>query len=79
MNFTILINQLITGNLLLALELTNKLLDIEPAHQRALGNKQYYEKALDASVNSYLRKGDDETVEIVDETKSIKDDVCDTK
>lgn len=65
----------ISGNLLLALELTNKLLEIEPTHQRALGNKQYYQKALDSSINSYLRKGDDETIEYVDETKSIKDEV----
>lgn len=35
------------GNVKKALQLTNRLLDIIPDHKRALGNKIFYEKALD--------------------------------
>ncbi|CAH1991612.1 unnamed protein product [Acanthoscelides obtectus] len=34
------------GNISLALELTNKLLEMIPKHERALKNKEYYEKQL---------------------------------
>ncbi|RXG58866.1 Prolyl 4-hydroxylase subunit alpha-1 [Armadillidium vulgare] len=35
------------GNVKKALQLTNRLLDINPEHKRALGNKVFYEKAID--------------------------------
>lgn len=46
------------GNLALALDLTNKLLEIFPAHPRAVGNKEYYEDELQKGVTD-KRKGDD--------------------
>ncbi|EEZ97484.1 Prolyl 4-hydroxylase subunit alpha-2-like Protein [Tribolium castaneum] len=46
------------GNIPLALDLTNKLLEILPSHPRALGNKIYYEDELQKSVNT-KKKGDD--------------------
>ena len=36
----------VTGHLKEALQLTNELLEIVPFHQRALGNKKYYEDLL---------------------------------
>jgi prolyl 4-hydroxylase len=42
----------------LALDLTNKLLEIFPAHPRAVGNKEYYEDELQKGVTD-KRKGDD--------------------
>lgn len=48
------------GNIHLALDLTNKLLEILPSHSRALGNKVYYEEELQKS-SEYKRKGDDES------------------
>lgn len=59
----------------LALELTNKLLEIVPAHQRALGNKQYYESTMQTTPANYQRKGDDETTQIIDETMAVKEEV----
>ncbi|KAJ3641680.1 hypothetical protein Zmor_028164 [Zophobas morio] len=46
------------GNIRLALDLTNKLLEILPTHTRALGNKVYYEDELQKIVEE-KRKGDD--------------------
>ncbi|RZC35039.1 P4Ha N and/or 2OG-FeII Oxy domain containing protein [Asbolus verrucosus] len=46
------------GNIPLALDLTNKLLEILPSHPRALGNKVYYEDELQKTVE-VKRKGDD--------------------
>jgi hypothetical protein len=48
----------LSGNLALALDLTNKLLEIFPAHPRAVGNKEYYEDELQKGVTD-KRKGDD--------------------
>ncbi|XP_030756854.1 prolyl 4-hydroxylase subunit alpha-1 isoform X2 [Sitophilus oryzae] len=49
------------GNVALALDLTNKLLDILPTHQRALGNKIYYEGELKELEQNNIgrKKGDD--------------------
>lgn len=47
------------GNTPLALQLTNELLHIIPSHQRALGNKAYYEDAIEKIVVD-KRKGEDE-------------------
>lgn len=43
----------------LALDLTNKLLELNPHHPRAIGNKVYYESELQKTVKM-KRKGDDE-------------------
>lgn len=53
-----------SGNIPLALDLTNKLLEILPTHPRALGNKIYYEEELVKSSSDANRKGDDESEEI---------------
>ncbi|KAJ8977990.1 hypothetical protein NQ317_004535 [Molorchus minor] len=42
------------GNLPLALDLTNKLLEILPTHPRALGNKVYYEEEMEKTL---VKKG----------------------
>ncbi|KAK9754312.1 2OG-Fe(II) oxygenase superfamily [Popillia japonica] len=54
----------ILGHVELALHLTNKLLELIPTHEKAIGNKVYYEKII-AKSNSVQRKGDDETVIII--------------
>ncbi|XP_031337865.1 prolyl 4-hydroxylase subunit alpha-1 isoform X4 [Photinus pyralis] len=51
------------GNLPLALDLTNKLLEIFPAHPRALGNKGFYEEEME-KLNELKIKGDDESEDI---------------
>lgn len=52
------------GNIPLALDLTNKLLEIFPAHPRAIGNKIYYEEELEKSFSTIKKKGDDESEEL---------------
>ncbi|CAH1154904.1 unnamed protein product [Phaedon cochleariae] len=53
------------GNIPLALDLTNKLLEILPTHTRALGNKVYYEEEIEKSKESFIpKKGDDESDDI---------------
>ncbi|XP_018564257.1 prolyl 4-hydroxylase subunit alpha-1 [Anoplophora glabripennis] len=59
------------GNIPLALDLTNKLLEILPTHQRALGNKVYYEEEMEKAFSK--RKGDDDSEEIVEEGPHIHD------
>lgn len=54
----------VIGNIPLALDLTNKLLEILPTHPRALGNKVYYEDELVKSASTAKRKGDDDTEEV---------------
>ncbi|XP_050294384.1 prolyl 4-hydroxylase subunit alpha-1 isoform X2 [Anthonomus grandis grandis] len=51
------------GDVALALDLTNKLLDIIPDHGRALGNRVYYEDQLKTSEDTKTdrKKGDDES------------------
>lgn len=56
------------GNIPLALDLTNKLLEILPQHPRALGNKVYYEDELQRSIGP-KRKGDDGNETEEDEEK----------
>ncbi|CAH1970360.1 unnamed protein product [Acanthoscelides obtectus] len=51
------------GNINLALDLTNKLLEMVPTHERAKGNKVYYEEEIQKG--SYKKKGDDETDDII--------------
>lgn len=48
------------GNTPLALQLTNELLEIIPTHQRAIGNKAYYEEAIEKIVVD-KKKGEDES------------------
>ncbi|KRT80516.1 hypothetical protein AMK59_8778 [Oryctes borbonicus] len=50
------------GNTVLALDLTNKLLELIPSHSRALGNKIYYEDEI-AKTERRKRKGEDEVPE----------------
>lgn len=52
------------GNVALALDLTNKLLELTPTHTRALGNRQYYQdqlKEINQQDEVIKRKGDDES------------------
>lgn len=51
------------GNLPLALDLTNKLLEIFPTHPRAKGNKIYYEDELSKTKNEEKRKGELEDIQ----------------
>lgn len=48
------------GNVHLALDLTNKLLELLPTHQRALGNIVYYKSEIE-KLNNVKRKGEDES------------------
>lgn len=50
------------GNVALALDLTNKLLELIPTHSRALGNKVYYQDQLKEQEKDIVKKkGDDES------------------
>ncbi|GJQ82951.1 hypothetical protein Trydic_g5951 [Trypoxylus dichotomus] len=64
------------GNTLLALDLTNKLLELVPSHPRAIGNKVYYEDEI-AKTEGLKRKGEDEVpqapLEDYNEDKSAKE------
>ena len=45
-----------------ALSMTNELLDMVPAHQRALGNRAYYQEEIQKRTNESRRKrGEDGT------------------
>lgn len=58
----------------LALDLTNKLLELVPTHPRATGNKVYYENSIEKT-NLEQRKGDDGTdqvAEVITHPVSIK-------
>ncbi|XP_022906186.2 prolyl 4-hydroxylase subunit alpha-1 [Onthophagus taurus] len=66
------------GNVMLALDLTNKLLEIIPTHQRALGNKVYYEEAIQMT-NVEQKKGEtdaDTHQEFIDEGKILYEQLC---
>lgn len=56
----------------LALDLTNKLLELTPTHTRALGNRQYYQDQLKEIKHQEVvkRKGDDESKNV--ETNGVK-------
>ncbi|CAG9772637.1 unnamed protein product [Ceutorhynchus assimilis] len=60
------------GNIPLALDLTNKLLELIPEHTRAVGNKNFFEDQLKEVVQTKpaQRKGDDESAEV--ETAGVK-------
>ncbi|XP_018332040.1 prolyl 4-hydroxylase subunit alpha-1 [Agrilus planipennis] len=51
------------GDVPLALDLTNKLLEIYPNHPRAVNNKNYYESAL-AKTQGAHKKGDDNAYDV---------------
>ncbi|GLV45494.1 prolyl-4-hydroxylase-alpha EFB [Carabus blaptoides fortunei] len=51
------------GNTPLALQLTKELLEIIPTHQRAIGNKAYYEEAIEKIVVE-KKKGEDESADV---------------
>lgn len=54
-----------SGDIETALQLTNRLLSIDPHHERALGNKIYYENMIE-SAKSNKKLGDDEKEVVVD-------------
>ena len=64
-------NKRFVGNLPLALDLTNKLLELVPTHPRALGNKVYYEDAIH-NVNEVKKKGEEE---VNDDKPEVFDEV----
>jgi len=58
------------GNVPLALDLTNKLLELVPNHPRASGNKIYYESTLQKAERA-KKKGDDESEDVVKDTLAL--------
>lgn len=46
-----------------ALEMTNELLELQPNHQRAKGNKNWYETVL-RDENEINKRGDDSTADV---------------
>lgn len=65
-----MIDHFVPGNIKSALEITNELLKLEPDHQRAKGNKNYYEKELDRKKQESpdrLLRGDDGSVDLDEE------------
>lgn len=67
-----IMQSIITGNVNSALMMTNELLEIEPNHERATGNKFYYEKELAKQKSKKKLRGDDGTAE-VDEDVAVID------
>lgn len=66
------------GNVLTALQMTNELLELLPGHERAMGNKQYYETEMrtaapQVATNERLR-GDDGSPEL--DVKVCSADIC---
>lgn len=59
------------GNVVLALSMTNELLEINPDHERARGNKQYYEKEMrtdkEVSKADLKLRGDDGSDKVIEE------------
>lgn len=55
---------LFSGNIRSALDLTNQLLELAPNHERATGNKAYYEKQLAARNHDKMLRGDDGSPEL---------------
>ena len=52
----------LAGNVVRALSMTNELLELVPTHQRALGNRAYYQEEIQKRTNESRRKrGEDGT------------------
>ncbi|XP_059084630.1 prolyl 4-hydroxylase subunit alpha-1-like [Tigriopus californicus] len=49
----------VQGNIRRALRLTNKLLEVQPGHTRAMGNKVYYESTLQTENDAKFKRGED--------------------
>lgn len=45
-----------TGNVARALSMTNELLELVPTHERALGNRAYYQKEIQSKANLTKKK-----------------------
>ncbi|XP_060526427.1 prolyl 4-hydroxylase subunit alpha-1 isoform X2 [Cylas formicarius] len=64
------------GDIPLALDLTNKLLELVPSHPRALGNKVYYEDELTRATSSpsAMKKGDDGSQDVETQGETTEPD-----
>ncbi|XP_065087046.1 prolyl 4-hydroxylase subunit alpha-1-like [Ochlerotatus camptorhynchus] len=61
------------GNVQTALVMTNELLELVPDHERAVGNKVYYEKELEKEAQQKAFRGDDGSEDVpVDTTTQIR-------
>lgn len=66
------------GNIISALSMTNELLEINPNHERAKGNKHYYEKEMNiekATKNSKAERnlrGDDGSDAVIEEEVVVR-------
>lgn len=61
----------VSGKVRDALEMTNELLELAPNHERAAGNKRYYEKELakEKTTNEDKRlRGDDGSTDVLVDT-----------
>lgn len=67
---------IIPGNVARALSMTNELLELVPTHERALGNRAYYQKEIQSKASQSKKKrgedGQDDTA-IPEQVKSTKD------
>ncbi|XP_055525461.1 prolyl 4-hydroxylase subunit alpha-1-like [Wyeomyia smithii] len=64
------------GNMQTALVMTNELLELVPNHERAIGNKAYYEKELEKEATQKALRGDDGSENVpVDTTTQIRTDM----
>lgn len=56
----IIMSSLCVGNVARALSMTNELLELVPTHERALGNRAYYQKEIQSKANqSKKKRGED--------------------
>lgn len=54
-----------------ALLMTNELLELVPDHERAVGNKVYYEKELEKEANQKALRGDDGSSDVPVDTSTV--------
>ncbi|KXJ68946.1 hypothetical protein RP20_CCG000895 [Aedes albopictus] len=59
------------GNVHTALLMTNELLELVPDHERAVGNKVYYEKELEKEAMQKALRGDDGSVDVPVDTTTV--------
>lgn len=61
------------GHVRHALGLTDELIELRPDHQRALGNKAYYEEVLNKSASTDGRRGEDGSVVQSDAVQKVSE------
>ena len=59
-----------------ALSMTNELLELVPEHERAVGNKVYYEKELARKKKEKVLRGDDGSEDVPVDSTTVINNQC---